>query len=689
MTNLIKNMRKPRVLWANAHCLLDISSGASISALEMLHQLSRSGIDIRILGAAVFDHSRGIYGISKHEGIFKNNLGKIVQVNDGLLIHKIFSTKSVIRVEMTSAEEARWLAYYRRELEEFKPDIVMYYGGLTLDHLISVEAKRLGIPSVAYLVNGNYSGSSWCADVDLIITDTHATAEFYLANHAIPVTPVGTFIGANGLKLQSQERKNLLFVNPELSKGATIVAQTAFLLERQRPDIKIEIVETRGDWKSAAKLILEEHQESRDSFNNVTVTPATDDMRPIYSRARILFAPSLWWESGARVLAEAMLNGIPAIVTKNGGSPEMIGEGGIRVILSQAAYRPPFNKIPSISIIQPLVDQIIKMYDDEAYYNSLVEKAYAAGSEIHNIEKNTKKLIDTLMPLLKKQAGDLDFWTVKKFTHQHMVSPRFPQDRWGEIANRFSMFAPYSAAWTGGNQALAELTELNSKLTFPALNRIADYSNKHRIKKLEILDELSLNENEKALSEKLLEVLQRKGSDKSTIHNYHLLYGKILSDVADKSINIFEIGLGSNNIDIPSNMGLQNTPGASLRAFRDVFPLANIYGADIDQRILFEEDRIKTFFLDQCDVKSFGPLIDILPACDLIIDDGLHAPGANLNTLEFSLKKLTIGGWFVVEDITEPMLTIWELVSKILPIQFDCKIFKTKTAYVFTTQKIK
>ena len=34
--------RKPRLLWANAFCLLDTSSGASMSVRQMLLQLVRS-----------------------------------------------------------------------------------------------------------------------------------------------------------------------------------------------------------------------------------------------------------------------------------------------------------------------------------------------------------------------------------------------------------------------------------------------------------------------------------------------------------------------------------------------------------------------------------------------------------------------------------------------------------------------
>jgi hypothetical protein len=129
------------------------------------------------------------------------------------------------------------------------------------------------------------------------------------------------------------------------------------------------------------------------------------------------------------------------------------------------------------------------------------------------------------------------------------------------------------------------------------------------------------------------------GSDKSTVHDYHKLYGKILDDINHPYL-IFEIGLGTNNVDIASNMGRLGKPGASLRAFRESYPNAMIYGADFDKRILFNEDRITTFFVDQTSPLTFQRLYENIPdEFDLMIDDGLHSISANLNSLKFFMTK--------------------------------------------------
>jgi hypothetical protein len=69
-------------------------------------------------------------------------------------------------------------------------------------------------------------------------------------------------------------------------------------------------------------------------------------------------------------------------------------------------------------------------------------------------------------------------------------------------------------------------------------------------------------------------------------------------------MKVFECGVGTNNPNITSNMGVNGQPGASLRVWRDYFQNAEVFGADIDRGILFEEQRIRTFYVDQTNKDS-------------------------------------------------------------------------------------
>ena len=193
---------------------------------------------------------------------------------------------------------------------------------------------------------------------------------------------------------------------------------------------------------------------------------------------------------------------------------------------------------------------------------------------------------------------------------------------------------------------------------------------------------------EKELAARLGIEFERQGSDKSTTHNYHLVYGEILS-AFDSNVSILEIGIGSTAKTQLSTMGVSGTPGASLRAFRNCLNGSKIYGADVDPGVLFSEEGIDCFLLDQLDGTSFVELEKQIGIAkfDLVIDDGLHAPEANLNTLIFLIDRLTPGGWLVIEDIPARSLPVWEVVAQLLSVKMiKSRLIACSSAYMFLIQ---
>jgi hypothetical protein len=153
----------------------------------------------------------------------------------------------------------------------------------------------------------------------------------------------------------------------------------------------------------------------------------------------------------------------------------------------------------------------------------------------------------------------------------------------------------------------------------------------------------------------LCELMASFGSDKGKgLHNYSVVYDWLLSRFRKQNLQIFELGLGTNKVGAPPSMGPNGRPGASLRAWREYLPQAQIYGADIDGDILFAEDRIRTFWADQRDPKAIRALWHQLDGVsfDVMIDDGLHEARANICFFMESFYKLKPGGIYVIEDIT-------------------------------------
>ena len=168
----------------------------------------------------------------------------------------------------------------------------------------------------------------------------------------------------------------------------------------------------------------------------------------------------------------------------------------------------------------------------------------------------------------------------------------------------------------------------------------------------------------------------RYASDKAR-NGYWRVYASILKALGGKksSLRLLEVGMGTNVSSAVSSMsfyGAGYRPGASLRAWRDALPNSHIFGADIDESILFNnEERIRTARADQLDPGSLLAVYELYGAApfDLLIDDGLHSSGANLNTLLFGLRSaVRRGGWVVIEDLrrNDDKQTIIELADRLL-----------------------
>lgn len=136
-------------------------------------------------------------------------------------------------------------------------------------------------------------------------------------------------------------------------------------------------------------------------------------------------------------------------------------------------------------------------------------------------------------------------------------------------------------------------------------------------------------------------------------HNYTEYYSRLFGHCRNAVQRVFECGLGTNNPDLPSTMGVNGRPGASLRVWRDYFPNALIYGADVDAQILFQEERIRTFRMDQRDPASIRAYWQQVgeERFDLMLDDGLHTFEAGSTLFTHSIDRLAPTGIYVIEDV--------------------------------------
>lgn len=155
--------------------------------------------------------------------------------------------------------------------------------------------------------------------------------------------------------------------------------------------------------------------------------------------------------------------------------------------------------------------------------------------------------------------------------------------------------------------------------------------------------------------QKLSSIIEKYGSDKA-LSGYTNLYGKLFSEYISKNINYLEIGLGTLDPSIPSTFVGNPAhyphykPAGILRAWKEYFENAHIYGIDVAEDCMISDDKITTFLLDSTNANLCDNLLSGI-SFDIILDDGLHTSDGQIKTFRNFFSKLNEGGLYVIEDI--------------------------------------
>jgi hypothetical protein len=150
----------------------------------------------------------------------------------------------------------------------------------------------------------------------------------------------------------------------------------------------------------------------------------------------------------------------------------------------------------------------------------------------------------------------------------------------------------------------------------------------------------------------LVDLVDNTRTDKNTDHSYLEVYDVLLKSKKHSALNVLEVGIGD------GNQGATN--GGSIKLWKDYFPNALIVGADIDKLIMFQEERIQTYYVDQLDTDSIGELWQLIGGggdFDIMIDDGLHTVEAAINLFACSIDFLKNSGTYIIEDVTMQRLS--------------------------------
>src|SRR5258708_40350627 len=104
-------------------------------------------------------------------------------------------------------------------------------------------------------------------------------------------------------------------------------------------------------------------------------------------------------------------------------------------------------------------------------------------------------------------------------------------------------------------------------------------------------------------------------------HNYLNTYDTFFTRLREEKFNLLEIGVSDGN---------------SLRAWKEYFPQASIFGIDINPNSMKnQEERIKIFLGSQNDIPFLKNVLKETGELSIIIDDGSHIMRDLIISFEF------------------------------------------------------
>lgn len=131
-------------------------------------------------------------------------------------------------------------------------------------------------------------------------------------------------------------------------------------------------------------------------------------------------------------------------------------------------------------------------------------------------------------------------------------------------------------------------------------------------------------------------------------HCYTPFYYDYLNSRHFQIKKVLEFGVGTNDY---KNHIPNYKVGASLFMWRDFFPNAEIFGADIAPEAIFATERITTFFCDERNPNDIKHLVSLIGSdIDLVIDDASHRTPNQAFLFENLMPLLNKNVTYIVED---------------------------------------
>ena len=316
-----------KILFANAHSLFDYTDGASNSIRLILERLSLLGHEVFVVTGLI---SNGLDGFNYSKEFFKNDLNdEIKRFKKNGINFSLVKTKQWQRLQLSSIEQE--LIYRETEsiIENNNIDIIIGWGNLLLEESIFRKAKDNNIKICFYLVSPSYKGKKifLMKESDFAITDSQSTLNLYKNEFTKPIFLLPKLIENNPennfKNINKKNKYKCLFVNPLIKKGLEPFILISQFAHKNKMPLDFICINSNNNLVNELSLL---NFDPNQLPSNIKIKTSQIKNYELFKDIDILLLPSVWQESGSRLIYEAYSYGIPVIGFNTGGTAELIGK---------------------------------------------------------------------------------------------------------------------------------------------------------------------------------------------------------------------------------------------------------------------------------------------------------------------------------------------------------------------------
>jgi hypothetical protein len=392
-----------RFLIVNNHCITNPTAGVAHSLRTIAMWLAEAGHSCHIVTTARFE-GEVPFTIEQHLSAIGVRVGRragrsdaaapIVRYRVGDVPTTLLMTRHNDQNAPDEQESEQYLALVDELLESMRPDQMIACGGHIMVRASMLRAQQGGV-TTAYAVRGyGYDDRRVFEGVDHAFTCSDFLTEFYRTRVGLLSTPLEPPIDWSNTVSSSEARAFVTFVNPGWHKGLALFARLADMLGSRRPDIPILVVQSAH---SAGMLHATGIDLTR--YPHIKAAPPVLSPADYFALTRVLLVPSVWDEPFGRVAAEAMINGIPPLVSDRGALPHVVGgdvsRGGGGYVLPVPSWLNAATTTPPGEVeIEPWFRAVCELWDNPGRYQAVANRARAIAADRYSEAVSRKRHVD-------------------------------------------------------------------------------------------------------------------------------------------------------------------------------------------------------------------------------------------------------------------------------------------------------